>query len=91
MYLPTTLNMYIKRRKNHPDIIEEKKRKNMLDEYQGSNSLGSVFSIGPALRPGRFIVLKCVSVWRLCGVPIYFFEASHWPSDHMNRPRPLIG
>ena len=54
---------------------------------------GNGFSIGPDLRPGQFIVLKCLSVClSVCvSVPIYLFEASHWPSDHMTRPRPLIG
>ena len=34
----------------------------------------SLFSIDPALRPGRFTVLKCVSVCvRVCPLPIYFF------------------
>ena len=35
-----------------------------------------------------FYVSVCLSV---CPISCNFFEASHWPSDHMIRSRPLIG
>ena len=34
-------------------------------------------------------VCVCLSV--CVSVPIYFFKASHWPSDHMTRSQTLIG
>ena len=52
--------------------------------------------LGPLGRVGLVVtesvcVCVCVSVCLFVPSHAIFFEASHWPSDHMTRSRPLIG
>ena len=57
-------------------------------------SLSLIFTDSPPLCQVSLVVTMSVRPGRCLSVPSkcsFFFEASHWPSDHMISSRPLIG